>query len=122
MQGLSIVIPTYKEKNNLKNLIQRIVRSIKNISYEIIIIDDESNDGTFELLKELKSKNKNLKFFIRKKKPRDLSNSCIMGFQKAKNDSSPMSLPMSLKLKWVATVSMLASNNNCLVSPAPAGE
>jgi dolichol-phosphate mannosyltransferase len=86
MQGLSIVIPTYKEKKNLKNLIQRIKRSLKNITYEIIIIDDESNDGTFELLKEIKSKNKNLKFFIRKKKPRDLSNSCIMGFQKAKND------------------------------------
>ena len=86
MQGLSIVIPTYKEKKNLKNLIQRIKRSLKNITYEIIIIDDESNDGTFELLKEIKSKNKNLKFFIRKKKPRDLSNSCMMGFQKAKND------------------------------------
>ena len=67
MQGLSIVIPTYKEKKNLKNLIQRIKRSLKNITYEIIIIDDESNDGTFELLKEIKSKNKNLKFFIRKK-------------------------------------------------------
>ena len=72
MQGLSIVIPTYKEKKNLKNLIQRIKRSLKNITYEIIIIDDESNDGTFELLKEIKSKNKNLKFFIIKKTKRSL--------------------------------------------------
>jgi|TARA_B110000114_G_C15061255_1_gene385458 dolichol-phosphate mannosyltransferase len=86
MQGLSIIIPTYKEKKNLKNLIQRINRSLKNITFEIIIIDDESNDGTAELLKKIKLKNKNLKFFIRKKKPRDLSKSCVMGFQKAKND------------------------------------
>ena len=72
MQGLSIIIPTYKEKKNLKNLIQRINRSLKNITFEIIIIDDESNDGTAELLNKIRFKNKNLKFFIRKKKPRDL--------------------------------------------------
>ena len=86
MRNLSIIIPIYKEKKNLENLIQRIDKSLKKISYELIIIDDESNDGTFHLLKKIKLKNKNLKFFIRKKKPRDLSRSCVMGFQKAKND------------------------------------
>ena len=86
MQDLSIIIPTYKEKNNLKNLIQRIDKNLKNIKHEIVIIDDDSKDGTFELLKEIKIKNKNLKFFIRKKKPRDLSHSCVMGFHKAKSN------------------------------------
>ena len=86
MQDLSIIIPTYKEKNNLKKLIQRIDKNLKKINHEIIVIDDDSNDGTFELLNEIKKKNKNLKFFIRKKKPRDLSRSCVMGFHKAKNN------------------------------------
>ena len=82
--ALSIVIPVYKEKNNLKRLIQRIHKSFKEKDYEIIIIDDSSNDGTYEILKILKKKFKKLKFFIRKKKPRDLSKSCVFGFSKAK--------------------------------------
>ena len=54
--ALSIVIPVYKEKNNLKELIQRIHKSFKEKDYEIIIIDDNSNDGTYEILKILKKK------------------------------------------------------------------
>ena len=86
MQGLSIVIPVYKEKKNLIILVKRIYEKIRIDNFEIIIIDDDSNDGSFEVLKKLKSKFKKLKFFIRKKKPRDLSRSCIVGFQKSKFD------------------------------------
>jgi len=86
MLGLSIVIPVYKEKKNLIILVKRIYEKIRTDNFEIIIIDDDSNDGSFEILKKLKSKFKKLKFFIRKKKPRDLSRSCIMGFQKSKFD------------------------------------
>ena len=86
MQGLSIVIPVYKEKKNLINLFKKIYEKIRIDNFEIIIIDDDSNDGSFEVLKKLKSKFKKLKFFIRKKKPRDLSRSCIVGFQKSKFD------------------------------------
>ena len=82
--AVSIVIPVYKEKNNLKELIRRIHNSFKEKDYEIIIIDDNSNDGSYEILKKLKKKFKKLKFFIRKKKPRDLSKSCVFGFSKAK--------------------------------------
>ena len=73
--GLSIVIPVYKEKKNLKDLITRICKSVKEKNYEIIVIDDNSKDGSIEILKKLKSKFKILRFFIRKKKPRDLSKS-----------------------------------------------
>ncbi len=82
--ALSIVIPVYKEKHNLKELIVRIKRSFKEKNYEVIIIDDDSNDGTREQLKSLKKKYQKLKFFIRKQKPRDLSKSCVFGFSKAK--------------------------------------
>jgi len=86
MQGLSIVIPVYKEKKNLIILVKRIYEKIRIDNFEIIIIDDDSNDGSFDVLKKLQSKFKKLKFFVRKKKPRDLSRSCIMGFQKSKFD------------------------------------
>ncbi len=82
--GLSIVIPVYKEKKNLKDLITRICKSVKEKNFEIIVIDDNSKDGSIEILKKLKSKFKILRFFIRKKKPRDLSKSCCMGFDLSK--------------------------------------
>ena len=63
MQGLSVIIPVYKEKKNLKSLIRRISKSLKKISFEIIIIDDDSRDGSLKILKKIKSKNKNLRFF-----------------------------------------------------------
>lgn len=53
---LSILIPSYNEKNT----ILEVIKSIKSVllpkvitSREIIIIDDSSNDGTSELLKEI---------------------------------------------------------------------
>ena len=46
-------------------------------------MDDNSVDGTLDVLRKLKKKYRTLKFYIRKKKPRDLSKSCVMGFEKA---------------------------------------
>jgi len=86
MNGLSIVIPIFNEKKNLIKLITLIYKSLVIKKFEVILIDDDSKDGSHEILKNLKKKFKNLKFFIRKKKPRDLSCSCIMGFNKTKYD------------------------------------
>ncbi len=82
MNGLSIVIPIYKEKKNLSRLITLIYKFVKIKNFELIFIDDDSKDGSDKIIKEFKKEFKNLKFFIRKKKPRDLSRSCIMGFKK----------------------------------------
>ena len=85
MDGFSIVIPVLRERNNLEKLIIRIHSSLKKINrYEVIIVDDNSNDGTKEILIKLKKKFKKLNFIIRKNKNRDLSRSCIDGFKKAK--------------------------------------
>ena len=87
MSGLSIIIPVYQEKKNLYKLIHLINKTLVIKKFEIIIIDDDSNDGSHEVLKILVKKFNNLKFFIRKDKPRDLSRSCVMGFNKAKFDT-----------------------------------
>ena len=77
----SIVIPVYNESKNLPLLISQIYKVLKNHTFELIIIDDNSSDGTFEVLNKIKKKN--FRFFIRKKK-RDLSRSCVLGFDKSK--------------------------------------
>ena len=49
---LSIVVPTYKEVKNIEILLSRIDNSLK-IPYEIIIVDDNSPDGTGKNAEEL---------------------------------------------------------------------
>ena len=53
---LSIVIPCYNEKNTIENILKKIDQSLKDYKiskYEIIIVDDCSNDGTNKILKSL---------------------------------------------------------------------
>ena len=46
-----IVIPTLNESKNIKKLVYKI---LKNSKYKILVIDDNSNDGTINILKKLK--------------------------------------------------------------------
>ena len=84
MNGLSIIIQTYNEKKNLKILIPKIYSKIKIKKFEILIVDDDSKDGTKQLLNKMLLLFKNLKYLSRKTKPRDLSKSCVLGFNKSK--------------------------------------
>ena len=60
-----IIIPTYNEKNNIDFIINKIKRIIK-FRYKLLFIDDNSNDGTKQLINKIKSKN--ILVFNRKKK------------------------------------------------------
>ena len=83
MKNLSIIVPIYKEKNNIAKLTSKIRKSLNFKNNEIIIVDDNSNDGTKKILINLKKKFKNFKFIIRKKK-KDLTQSCFDGIEKSK--------------------------------------
>lgn len=85
MIKISIVIPVYKEFNNIEKLSLKIQKYLKNNIYEVIFVDDFSNDGSKELLKKINKKYKNFNYIIRQKN-RDLSQSCFEGIEKAKYD------------------------------------
>ena len=66
---LSIIIPCYNEKNTIENILKRIDQSLKDnkfSKFEIIIVDDFSNDGTKEILNNFKRDEK-LKIFFHDK-------------------------------------------------------
>ena len=79
---VSIIIPIYNEKKNISLLVKKINSCLNKIKYEILIIDDSSNDGTQKILVKLLKQHKNLKVIFRKDKVRDLSKSCRDGFEK----------------------------------------
>ncbi len=53
---VSIVIPTYNEKSNIGVLLDKIDRCLENVNYEIVVVDDNSTDGTIEIVNNLISK------------------------------------------------------------------
>ena len=87
MKELSIVIPILNEAKNINQLIPEINKIKKKINLnrlEVLLIDDNSHDNIKNVVTRLKKKYSYLKLFIRKNKKKDLSKSCIEGFNKAK--------------------------------------
>lgn len=51
----AVVIPTFNERDSIKGLVHQIF-ALKIAELEIIVVDDSSTDGTFELLRALKKR------------------------------------------------------------------
>lgn len=80
---LSIIIPVYNEKNTIEIILQSIQNiEMDNIEKEIIVIDDNSNDGTRDILKKFENKHK----IIYKNKNEGKGSAVKAGFLKAKGD------------------------------------
>lgn len=53
---VSVVVPTYNERENIDELLSRIDASLNNVDYEVVVVDDNSPDGTAERVIELSSR------------------------------------------------------------------
>lgn len=62
---LTVVLPAYKEKENLAIFIPEIEEEFKKIAFEIVVVDDNSKDGTSELIKALQENYNNIVFIER---------------------------------------------------------
>ena len=87
MKKLSICIPTYNERQNIEILIQKIIEIFHNIpfDYEIIVIDDNSPDGTGKIVTNLAKRYKNIRYVHRKQK-NGLAQAYIEGFRNASGE------------------------------------
>lgn len=65
MKKISIVVPTFNEEENVKPLSEAIInefnKSLPDYDYEMIFIDNDSQDATRSILRELASENKKIK-------------------------------------------------------------
>jgi len=59
VKSLSIIIPAYNEEQNLVSIFDEICRQVNKLKldYEIIIVDDGSQDSTWEIAKKLSKGN-----------------------------------------------------------------
>jgi len=87
---LSVVVPVFNECESIELLIDEITFSLKDINYEIVIVDDNSSDNTLNTLDLIKSKNKKIRI-IKHKQNYGQSFAVRTGVRCA-------------KAKWVATI------------------
>lgn len=90
-----IVIPTYNERDNLEKLIEAINR--QKLALDILIVDDNSPDGTGLLADELSKKVKNIIILHRKSKE-GLGRAYIDGFKWALNNKYEIIMQMDADL------------------------
>lgn len=81
---ISIIVPTYNERDNLEELFERISSSLRGRAFEIIVVDDDSPDRTWEKAQELSQKYPIR--VLRRTKERGLSSAVIRGFEIAEGD------------------------------------
>jgi len=84
MVKISVVLPTYNEKGNLPIVVEEIDKNLENCDYEIIVVDDNSPDGTWKVALNL-SKKYPVKL-IRRYGKLGLASAVLMGFYNAKGD------------------------------------
>ena len=58
---LSIIIPTFNEARNIAELAQRVARALPHTQWEIIVVDDDSPDGTAAAAKALGAANRRVR-------------------------------------------------------------
>jgi len=83
MASVSVILPTYNEKDNIVHLINDIHGELSSIDHEIIVVDDSSADGTFDELEKLDYPY--LKSFLRTQ-DRGLASSIKYGIDRASGE------------------------------------
>jgi dolichol-phosphate mannosyltransferase len=80
---LSVVIPTYNEAENLPILLEKLRSTLSALSYEIIIVDDDSPDGTWAVAQKIGSGSPGIKV-IRRMDAKGLSSAVTTGMASAR--------------------------------------
>ncbi len=82
---LSFVIPALNEEESLEQLYREIVENVESHEYEIIFVDDGSNDNTFQVMKNIAAKDKGVKV-IKFRKNFGKAYALNVGFSKVSGD------------------------------------
>ena len=75
---LSVIVPTFNESGNVAVLVQRLGVALAGIAWEVIFVDDNSPDGTADVVRALSQTNPRVRC-IRRIGRRGLSGACIEG-------------------------------------------
>ncbi|MGO3930503.1 glycosyltransferase [Rhodopseudomonas pseudopalustris] len=92
---LSVVVPTFNERDNVEVLFRKLEAALAGVAWEVIYVDDNSPDGTWQVVRELALRDPRVRC-IRRIGRRGLSGACIEGILAA---SAPFAAVMDADLQ-----------------------
>ena len=75
---LSVVVPTFNERDNVTKLYRKLEATLDGIAWEVVFVDDNSPDGTWDVVRALARQDGRVRC-IRRIGRRGLSGACIEG-------------------------------------------
>ncbi|MDI4232451.1 glycosyltransferase family 2 protein [Bradyrhizobium sp. Arg237L] len=92
---LSVVVPTFNERDNVTVLYRRLETTLAGIPWEVVFVDDNSPDGTWEVVRGLARQDSRVRC-VRRVGRRGLSGACIEGILAS---SAPYAVVMDADLQ-----------------------
>ena len=86
--SVSVVIPTYNEAENVPVLVERVaaVLSHRGIDYELIVADDDSPDGTWQVAESLRARFPQVRVLRRTSGDKGLAATVVEGWRQARGE------------------------------------
>jgi dolichol-phosphate mannosyltransferase len=75
---LSVVVPTFNERENVGKLYRKLEAALDGVAWEVMFVDDNSPDGTWDVVRDLARQDSRVRC-IRRVGRRGLSGACIEG-------------------------------------------
>ena len=75
---LSVILPAFNERANIPMMVERLAKALDGIDWEVIVVDDNSPDGTSALARDIGSRDRRVRC-IRRVGRRGLAGACIEG-------------------------------------------
>ena len=75
---LSVIVPTFNERDNVREVVSRLDRSLQGKAWEVIFVDDDSPDGTSARVREIAQSDPRVRC-IQRIGRRGLSTACVEG-------------------------------------------
>ena len=87
MYDLTVIIPTFNEEANIRNIVMAVdaVFHEHSLHGQILVVDDNSSDATISIVHELKRQKANVEILVREQ-DHGLSQSVVDGFSHASSD------------------------------------
>jgi dolichol-phosphate mannosyltransferase len=86
-KNLSIIVPTYNESENISRLLEEISKNVNESNYEILVVDDNSPDGTGKLVEKFIENNNSFVRLIMREKKEGIIQALLEGIKESRGEN-----------------------------------
>ncbi len=85
MSHVSVILPTYNERDNIGPLIEAILRVLDGREVQVLVVDDDSPDGTWQVVQQMAAADRRVEL-LRRTDERGLTSAIATGIARAAGD------------------------------------